>query len=90
MRAVNCGAYAFKTLVVELHRMFRSGRHGTSSEAQPGRSHVVARLETFAKMEEALRVQTSGHYELETQFDVSVGTVHTAVRRLGNDNVRTQ
>jgi len=29
-------------------------------------------------------------YELETQFDLSVGIVHTAVRRLGNDNVPTQ
>jgi hypothetical protein len=90
MRAVSCGSYAFKTITVELHRMFRSGRRGSSGEAQPGHSHVVARLETFAKMEEALRVKTSGHYELETQFDVSVGTVHTAVRCLGNDNVRTQ
>lgn len=70
--------------------MFRSGRHGTSGEAQPGQAHIVARLETFAKIEEAFRVQTWDIYELETQFDMSVGTVHTAVRRLGNDNVRTQ
>ena len=28
-------------------------------------------------------------YELETQFDLSGGTAHTAVPRLGNDNVRT-
>jgi len=30
MNAVNCCAHAFKALVVELYRMFRSGRHGTS------------------------------------------------------------
>lgn len=60
MPAVNCSAYAFKTLVVELRRMFRSGRHGTSREAQPGQAHIVARLETFSKIEEAFRVRTLG------------------------------
>jgi len=50
MHAVNCSAYAFKTLVVELRRIFRSGRHWTNSEAQPGKAHIVARLETFAKI----------------------------------------
>lgn len=61
MHAVNCSEYAFKTLVVELRMMFHSGRHGTSSEAKPGQAHIVARLETFAKIEEAFRVQTLGH-----------------------------
>jgi hypothetical protein len=60
MHAVNCSAYTLKTLVVELYPMFRSGRRGTSSETQPGQAHIVARLETFAKMEEALRLQRSG------------------------------
>jgi len=61
MHAVNCSAYAFQTLVVELRRMFRSGRHGTSSETQPGQAYIVAKLETFAKTEEAFHVQTLGH-----------------------------
>lgn len=29
-------------------------------------------------------------YDLEAQFDVSVGTVHTVVRRLGYGNMRAQ
>jgi hypothetical protein len=30
-------------------------------EAQPGQAHIVARLEAFAKIEEAFLVQTLGH-----------------------------
>jgi hypothetical protein len=41
--------------------VFRSGRHGTDSEAQAGQAHIVARLGTFAKIEEAFRVQTLRH-----------------------------
>jgi hypothetical protein len=60
MRAVNGSECALKALVVDWHRMFRSERQGTSSEAQPGQSHVVATPGTFEKVEEVC-VQTSGH-----------------------------
>lgn len=55
MHAVNCSAYAFKALVVELRRIFRSRRRSINSEAQPGKAHIVARIE------EAFRVQTVGY-----------------------------
>ena len=61
MHAVNGSAYAFKALVVELRRIFCSRRRSINSEAQPGKAHIIARLETFAKIEEAFRVQTLGH-----------------------------
>jgi hypothetical protein len=61
MHAVNCSAYAFKVLVVELHRIFRSRRHSINNEAQPGKAHIAARVETFAKIEASFRVQTLGN-----------------------------
>ena len=90
MLAVNGTEYVLKTRVVECHRMFRSGRQGTSSEAQPGQAHIVATPWTFVKWRKLFVYRRRDIYELEMQFDVSVGTLHTIVRRLGSGSMCAQ
>lgn len=75
MHAVNGSACV--SVVVELY-VFRS----------LGQRHIVAAPRIFAEVEEVVRTtRCLNIYDLHAKLNVSVGTVITVVRRLGNDNL---